>query len=121
MPTYKIEDLVKGITPENRHGEVDGRRPIGNEIRQDVAALTVFPSLTVKQSRGWRCRNETASPKPGSGAARHAPALMVFQTIRPLIYKANGARAGRLSMDQQANSGNRVARPAVQKPSARMF
>ena len=58
---------------------------------------------------------------PGTRAARHALALTVFQTIGPLIYKTHGARAGRLSIDQQANSGRRVARPAVQKPSARMF
>jgi antitoxin MazE len=29
---YRLEDLIVGITEENRHGEVDWGRPIGNEI-----------------------------------------------------------------------------------------
>ena len=29
---YRLEDLVKGITPENRHSEVEWGPPVGNEI-----------------------------------------------------------------------------------------
>ena len=30
---YSLEELVAGITPKNRHGEIDwGRRPCGKEI-----------------------------------------------------------------------------------------
>jgi antitoxin MazE len=29
---YSLKELVKGITRQNRHGEVDFRRPVGKEI-----------------------------------------------------------------------------------------
>ena len=29
---YKLEDLIKGITPSNSHSEVDVGQPIGKEI-----------------------------------------------------------------------------------------
>ncbi len=29
---YSLKDLVKGITPQNRHGEIDFGRPVGKEI-----------------------------------------------------------------------------------------
>lgn len=31
-PMYTLEELVEGITDENRHGEVDWGRPVGNEV-----------------------------------------------------------------------------------------
>ena len=31
-PEYSIEDLVAGITDQNRHGEVDFGPPVGNEV-----------------------------------------------------------------------------------------
>ena len=31
-PRYTLEELVEGITDENRHGEVDWGRPVGNEV-----------------------------------------------------------------------------------------
>lgn len=31
-PEYKLADLVDGITPENRHAEVDFGEPVGREI-----------------------------------------------------------------------------------------
>jgi antitoxin MazE len=31
-PRISLEELVKGITPENIHGEVDWGEPVGNEI-----------------------------------------------------------------------------------------
>lgn len=30
--TYCLDDLVKGITPQNRHSEVDTGTPVGREI-----------------------------------------------------------------------------------------
>ena len=30
--TYRLDDLVKGITPQNRHSEVDMGTPVGREI-----------------------------------------------------------------------------------------
>jgi antitoxin MazE len=30
--TYRLEDLLAGITPENRHGLIDFGPPVGNEI-----------------------------------------------------------------------------------------
>ena len=30
-PTYALEDLLQGITAENRHGEVDFGKPAGKE------------------------------------------------------------------------------------------
>ncbi len=30
--TYRLDDLVKGITPQNRHSEVDTGDPLGREI-----------------------------------------------------------------------------------------
>jgi len=30
--TYRLDDLVKGITPQNRHSEVDTGTPVGREI-----------------------------------------------------------------------------------------
>lgn len=30
-PRYTLEDLVAGITPENRHGEIDTGPSVGNE------------------------------------------------------------------------------------------
>lgn len=30
-PRYELEDLVRGITPENRHPEVDWGAPVGDE------------------------------------------------------------------------------------------
>lgn len=30
--TYRLDDLVKGITPHNRHSEVDTGTPVGREI-----------------------------------------------------------------------------------------
>ena len=27
-----LEELVQGITPENRHGEIDWGKPVGNEV-----------------------------------------------------------------------------------------
>ena len=32
QPEYTLEELVKQITPENRHGETDMGTPVGNEI-----------------------------------------------------------------------------------------
>ena len=29
---YRLEDLIVGITEENRHGELDWGRPVGKEI-----------------------------------------------------------------------------------------
>ena len=29
---YSLKELVKGITPRNRHGEIDFGRPVGKEI-----------------------------------------------------------------------------------------
>lgn len=29
---YSLRELVKGITPRNRHGEIDFGRPVGKEI-----------------------------------------------------------------------------------------
>ncbi len=29
---FALEELVEGITEENRHGEVDWGRPVGNEV-----------------------------------------------------------------------------------------
>ncbi len=29
---YSLEELVDGITDDNRHGEVDWGRPVGNEV-----------------------------------------------------------------------------------------
>lgn len=29
---YTIDELVAGITPDNRHGEVDWGTPVGNEV-----------------------------------------------------------------------------------------
>lgn len=31
-PEFTLEDLVSRITPQNRHGETDTGRPVGNEI-----------------------------------------------------------------------------------------
>ena len=31
-PEYTLEDLVRQITPENRHGETDTGTPVGHEI-----------------------------------------------------------------------------------------
>lgn len=31
-PRISLEELVKGITPENIHSEVDWGKPVGNEI-----------------------------------------------------------------------------------------
>lgn len=31
-PTYTLEELVDGITDENRHEEIDWGRPVGNEV-----------------------------------------------------------------------------------------
>ena len=31
-PEFTLEELVKQITPENRHGETDFWKPVGNEI-----------------------------------------------------------------------------------------
>lgn len=31
-PSYNIDELVKGITPKNRHAEIDTGAPVGNEI-----------------------------------------------------------------------------------------
>jgi antitoxin MazE len=28
---YSLDELIAGITPENRHGETDTGRPVGNE------------------------------------------------------------------------------------------
>lgn len=30
--TYRLDDLVKGITPQNRHSEIDTGTPVGREI-----------------------------------------------------------------------------------------
>jgi antitoxin MazE len=29
---YSLKELVRGITPQNRHGEIDFGRPVGKEI-----------------------------------------------------------------------------------------
>jgi antitoxin MazE len=29
---YSIEELVEGITPDNRHGEIDWGKPVGKEV-----------------------------------------------------------------------------------------
>ena len=29
---YTLDELVAGITPDNRHGEIDWRPPVGNEV-----------------------------------------------------------------------------------------
>jgi antitoxin MazE len=31
-PKLTLESLVEGITPENRHGEIDWGKPVGNEV-----------------------------------------------------------------------------------------
>ena len=31
-PYYTIEELLEGITPENRHPEISTGRPVGNEV-----------------------------------------------------------------------------------------
>lgn len=31
-PEYTLEELVQGITPENRHGETDMGSPVGHEV-----------------------------------------------------------------------------------------
>lgn len=31
-PTYRLEDLLKGVTARNRHAEVDTGRPVGQEV-----------------------------------------------------------------------------------------
>lgn len=31
-PVYKLDDLLAGITDENRHAEVDWSQPVGREI-----------------------------------------------------------------------------------------
>ncbi|HZG41549.1 MAG TPA: AbrB/MazE/SpoVT family DNA-binding domain-containing protein [Longimicrobium sp.] len=31
-PRYTLEELVAGITPENRHGEIDTGPAVGNEV-----------------------------------------------------------------------------------------
>ncbi|HEY0024616.1 MAG TPA: AbrB/MazE/SpoVT family DNA-binding domain-containing protein [Longimicrobium sp.] len=31
-PRYTLEELVAGITPENRHAEIDTGPPVGNEV-----------------------------------------------------------------------------------------
>lgn len=31
-PMYTLEELVEGITDENRHEEIDWGRPVGNEV-----------------------------------------------------------------------------------------
>ena len=31
-PNYSLAELVEGITDENRHGEIDWGRPVGNEV-----------------------------------------------------------------------------------------
>jgi antitoxin MazE len=31
-PRYSLDELVAGITEENRHGETDTGRPVGNEF-----------------------------------------------------------------------------------------
>jgi antitoxin MazE len=32
-PVYTLEELVKGITPQNRHGEINTGAPRGKEFR----------------------------------------------------------------------------------------
>jgi antitoxin MazE len=31
-PVYDLANLIKGITPKNRHSEIDTGGPVGNEI-----------------------------------------------------------------------------------------
>jgi antitoxin MazE len=31
-PYYELEDLLEGITDENRHDEIDSGGPVGNEV-----------------------------------------------------------------------------------------
>jgi len=33
---YSLEELVAGITPENRHGEIDWGPPVGRELTGDA-------------------------------------------------------------------------------------